>query len=201
MAFVDGHTIRVFDVTTRQLYKQKPLSEVDDISNIIFVPKKKRISFTTDRSLSHWDLDSDQITSSKWATDFWGNLAYHPKGQILALGGAENRVKLFDVERDVEIGSLVAPSEHDWLMVTPEGRMDASRLENIDEVYWVVKDQPLITHPMEVFMQQFYEPRLLPKLLHNYPLLNIDSQNYKTVNRALPLVTITDLSCRRIQTA
>jgi len=196
VAFIDGAKLRAFNVETGQSYREHAMPLTEDISNLTFVPEQKRLSFTTDRSLFHWDLEADKVTQSKIVTDFWGNLAYHPDGKILALGGAENRVRLFDVERDIEIGSLVAPSEQDWLMISPQGRIDASRLENVDEVYWIVKEEPTVTLPMEVFTRQFYEPRLLPDLLDPKAASNreIDADSLTKVNRSLPVVTINEVA-------
>jgi WD40 repeat protein len=192
LAVADGGKIKVWDIPAGLISRQLTLQHSVDLSNLIFVPKKNRISYTTDRSLFHWDLDNDHVTGSALATDFWGNLAYSRDGKILALGGAENRVRLFDVDHDTEVGSLVAPSDRDWLMITPDGRLDTSRLEEVEEAYWIVKQEPKKAQPLELFTRDFYTPRLLPRLFENETFLPLPDLSER--NRALPTVEISGIS-------
>lgn len=192
LACADGGQIKVWDLSKGTIYKHLTLQYPQDLSNLVFAPNKNLISYTTDRTLSHWDLDADRVTASAVSTDFWGNLAYSPDGKILAVGGAENRVRLFDVEHDREVGSLVAPANRDWLMITPEGRLDTSRLEEVEEVYWIVKQEPTKAQPLELFMREFYEPALLPRLLKGEKFNPVDDLSKR--NRALPHIEITDIT-------
>ncbi|MDH3333598.1 MAG: WD40 repeat domain-containing protein, partial [Gammaproteobacteria bacterium] len=189
IAMVDGDRIRVWEMKTRKVRYERRVDGAD-ISNLVFAPDREVLTYTTRRTLYHWNLVDDELVPSSMSTDFWGNISYSPDGRLLALGGAENRVRLFDVRNDVEIGSLVVPSQNDWLVVTPDGRLDARWLEDVNEVHWVVRDEPYSSQPLELFMREYYEPQLLSRLVRGETLPPIPDLAGR--NRALPIVEITE---------
>ena len=192
LASSDGNSLKVWDLSNGKLMRERKLEDNFDLSNLVFVPNQRRITYTTDRSLHHWDLESNQVRTSSMSTDFWGNLAYSPDGRILALGGAENRIRLFDVAKDKEVGSLIAPNQKDWLVVTPDWRMDTRRLEEIEEIHWILNDEPFRAQPFELFTREYFEPRLLSRLLNGesfQPIPDLSSRN-----RAVPQVEISSIT-------
>ena len=52
-----------------------------------------------------------------------------------------------------------------WVVVTPEGRFDTNDLDEIRGLHWILQDDPLHALPLEIFMRDYYEPRLLPRVL------------------------------------
>ena len=166
--------------------------EDDALSDFLFRPGTTKLTMTTRRSLLHWDVTNNEVERSNQYTDFFGNLSYSADGRLLALGGAENRIRLFDVDADIEAGSLVVPNDEDWLTVTPEGRFDARWLEDVEEVHWVLSDEPDRTHPIELFMREYYEPQLLARLVDREPLAEVPALH--TRNRALPSVRFTKVT-------
>jgi len=193
IASLDFTVIKVWEIATGKVIAMKPLDFSLDMGNLIFQPNKKVITFTTSRSLNHWDITTNQVKTSSLLTDFWGNLDYSADGKTLALGGAENRVRLFDVENEREIGSLIVPSQNDWLVMTPEGRLDTSRLDEVEEVHWILPGEPFSSQPLELFMRDFYEPRLMSRLVagdNNFKAISDLNQR----NRTLPEVAITSIT-------
>jgi WD40 repeat protein len=191
IAMVDDDRIRVWEVKTGKARHERSVDGVD-VSNLVFAPDREVLTYTTKRTLFHWNLADDELITSSMSTDFWGNLSYSPDGRLLALGGAENRVRLFDVREDVEIGSLVVPSQDDWLVITPDGRLDTRWLEDVNEVHWVVRDEPFSSQPLELFMREYYEPQLLSRLVRGETLPPIPDLAGR--NRALPIVEITEVT-------
>jgi len=188
IASLDNTTIKVWEVATGKVIAHRDLEANLDLSNLIFQPNKKVLTYTTYRSLNHWDITTDKVRVSSLLTDYWGNLAYSADGKTLALGGAENRIRLFDVENEIEIGSLVVPSMEDWLVITPEGRLDTSRLEQVEEVHWILQEEPFSSQPLELFMREYYEPRLLARLVGGDTFSRIGDLARR--NRTLPEVAI-----------
>jgi Caspase domain len=56
-------------------------------------------------------------------------------------------------------------ANNEWLVVDPSGRFDTGTLESISGFSWVISDDPFRPLSPEIFMRDYYEPRLLPRLL------------------------------------
>ncbi|GLI36871.1 tetratricopeptide repeat protein [Geobacter hydrogenophilus] len=79
-----------------------------------------------------------------------------------------------------------------WAVATPEGRFDTNDIEGIKDLHWVLPDDPLTPLPLEVFMKEYYEPRLLPRILNGDTFKPV--KNLMTLNRVLPTVAITSVT-------
>jgi WD40 repeat protein len=192
LASEDRDTIKVWDAANgKQLYDHK-LDLGTNVSSFVFVPRKNILTFTIFSKIYSWDLGTKRVEKLKIETDLWGSLAYSPDGKTIALGGVENKVRLFNVDTQDELGTLVAPNEDDWMLTTPDGRFDTSRLDEIEEVHWIMPNEPFNPEAVEVFMRYFYEPRLLTRLL--------DADDFEAIpdlakmNRAQPKVKIKEVT-------
>jgi len=53
-----------------------------------------------------------------------------------------------------------------WIATTPDGRFDTDlNLDDVTGVHWVASNDSFHPLPPEIFMRDYYEPRLLPRLL------------------------------------
>ena len=191
LASEDKDTIKVWDASNgKQLYDHK-MDLGTNISSFVFVPRKNVLTFTIFSRIYSWDLETKRVEKLKIETDLWGSLAYSPDGKTIALGGVENKVRLFNVTTQDELGSLVAPNEDDWMLTTPDGRFDTSRLDEIEEVHWIMPNEPFNPEAVEVFMRYFYEPRLLTRLLSADDFEAIP--DLAKMNRAQPKVKIKEV--------
>jgi WD40 repeat protein len=191
LASEDKDTIKVWDASNgKQVYEHK-LDLGTNVSSFVFVPSKNILTFTVFSKIYSWDLDTKRVEKLRIETDLWGSLAYSPDGKTIALGGVENKVRLFNVTSQDELGTLVAPNEDDWMLTTPDGRFDTSRLDEIEEVHWIMPNEPFNPEPVEVFMRYFYEPRLLARLLSNDNFEAIP--DLAKINRAQPKVKIKEV--------
>jgi len=67
---------------------------------------------------------------------------------------------------DQEALRLDKPEDVHWVSVDPNGRIDGDRLEETNRgMQWVFDDDPLRALPAEIFFRDYYEPRLLPRLI------------------------------------
>ncbi|MBK6966517.1 MAG: caspase family protein [Bacteroidales bacterium] len=74
----------------------------------------------------------------------------------------EFKVKLWDLDNRKLLATLYPiPATGDWAVVMPDGHFDASPAAQKD-IYFV---KGLNTFPLEILYEQFYTPRLLPRLL------------------------------------
>jgi hypothetical protein len=75
-----------------------------------------------------------------------------------------------------------------------EGRFDTNNPEGIRGLHWVSPDDPLRTLPLEIFMRDYYEPRLLARLLAGERFEPVRS--LAELNRAQPSVRIGEVRRR-----
>ncbi|MYM97584.1 caspase family protein [Duganella vulcania] len=92
------------------------------------------------------------------------SLVFLPPGLLVAIGlGGEIRVA--SVAGRSDLASLYLLPDGQWMAATPDGRFDMSDSESLAVVSWRMPDDPLRPLPPEVFMRDFYEPRLIPRLV------------------------------------
>ena len=82
---------------------------------------------------------------------------------LLAGAGASGEIRLWYGE--AHLTSMFLTKENGWVTVAPDGRFDTTDLDRPGAVAWVMPDAPLRPLPPEIFMRDFFEPRLLPRLL------------------------------------
>lgn len=187
----DKNTIKLWETETGKKIQELSITADQDPFSLTFVPNRNIVTFTSPSGMYNWNVESNLMTKLPLTGDLWGNLSYSPNGKSLVIGGAENRLKLLDAVNYKEVGSIVSPDEQDWLTVTPEGRFDAARLEDVTEVHWSMPDDPLEIYPLEIFMRDYYEPRLLGRLVAADTFTAIPDLSKR--NRTIPKVEITDI--------
>jgi hypothetical protein len=110
------------------------------------------------------------------------------KGGLVVTGGADGITRLWRLD-GTPICELVRSSDDRWVVAEPtEGWFDAATLDNLAGLNWVFPDNPLHALPAEIFMRDYYEPRLLPKLLGGGELAKI--RPLQDLNRVQPEVKI-----------
>ena len=62
------------------------------------------------------------------------------------------------------IMTLTALNEGPWMVTSPDGWFDANDFDALSTVSWVTADNPFAPMPIEIFMRDYYQPRLLPRL-------------------------------------
>ena len=97
-------------------------------------------------------------------------------------------VDIFDALRAEKIGSLHSLDDGGWLTVSADGRFDAGDVESLSAGNWVMADDPLRPLPLEIFMREFFEPRLLPKMWAGHKMERLP--NLEKLNRVQPRVVI-----------
>lgn len=114
---------------------------------------------------------------------------FSPDGRFLLGGGYDGFEHLYEVTTGRELCRFITRADGSWVVVDPEGRFDASDLDDIQGVHWLAPEDPLKPLPLEIFMRDYYEPRLLARILSGEKLASVRA--LAEVNRAQPLVNIT----------
>jgi WD40 repeat protein/uncharacterized caspase-like protein len=123
--------------------------------------------------------------------------AFSPDGRRLLAYGYDGFERIYEAATGKELCRFITRTDGSWVVVDPEGRFDASDLEEIQGVHWLAPEDPLKPLPLEIFMRDYYEPRLLARIIageHFAPVRSIAE-----VNRAQPSVQITSIEQRKEQ--
>ena len=115
-------------------------------------------------------LDAHHVMSASW--DGTVRIWEHPSGRALC--------------------ALISLHDGTWVVIDSEGRFDTNNVESIRGLHWRMPDDPVTTTwPLELFMRDYYEPRLLPRLLAGEKLRPVPPLQGR--NRAQPEVRIGDV--------
>jgi WD40 repeat protein/uncharacterized caspase-like protein len=122
------------------------------------------------------------------------SMSFRQRDNMLATIGDDATVRLWRLDAQgtlLPICSLFAFENGAWAVVSPEGSFDTNDVEQIEGLHWVFKDDPFRTLPAQVFMRDYYEPRLLPRLLKGSKFKPLRS--LERVNRARPAIKIIEI--------
>ncbi|HEX8355046.1 MAG TPA: hypothetical protein VF611_19235, partial [Pyrinomonadaceae bacterium] len=114
--------------------------------------------------------------------------AFSPDGRFLLAYGYDGFERVYEAATGKELCRFITRADGSWVVVDPEGRFDASDLDEIQGVHWLAPDDPLKPLPLEIFMRDYYEPRLLARILAGERLAPVRALS--EVNRAQPRVSI-----------
>jgi WD40 repeat protein len=110
--------------------------------------------------------------------------AFSPNGQLLLMGSSDGTASILHVDTGKELARLISCSDRTWVVVSPDGHFDTNNLDEIKGLYWIMLDDPMHALPLEIFMRDYYEPRLLPRLLAGEKLPAV--RNLAALNRVQP---------------
>ncbi len=120
------------------------------------------------------------------------SVSFSPDGRFILTGSHDGAMAVWDFATGQELCRLVSFENGDWAVVTPDGRFDTNNLEDIQGLHWIMSNDPLKPLPLEIFMRQYYEPRLLARILAGEKLKPLPS--LAELNRTQPEVKIIDIS-------
>jgi hypothetical protein len=86
-------------------------------------------------------------------------------GDRIAVLLPDSRISLFcpaDGRKDCDLSGFARDT---WAVVAPDGRFDAGDLDGFLGFHWVFSNEPLRALPPEIYMRDYFEPRLLSRLL------------------------------------
>lgn len=134
-----------------------------------------------------WDVATgEEIRRLDGPQDLIGD--FSPDSRLLETLGEDGFERVYEVSTGRELCRIIARADGSWVAVDPEGRFDASDLEDIQGVHWLAPDDPLRPLPLEIFMRDYYEPRLLARIFAGERFAPVRSLS--EVNRAQPSVRI-----------
>ena len=178
----DGEQIRIFQGSANNVY---PAVLSPDGTKVLAASSDGTVrmwDIATGRNICTFDGQSHTATSVRFA----------PDGRWVFEGRHDHTVRLVEVASGRERCRLITFWDGAWAVIAPDGRFDASDLDRIGGLHWVIPDDPFRPLPIEVFMRDYYEPRLLARILADEKFAPIRS--LQSLNRVQPSVKVTGVA-------
>ena len=161
------NTARVWDVSTgRQL---RSLGVPSGAMSVAFAPDNAHALTGDSQGLAQiWELATGEETHSlKGHEDWISTAAYSRNSRFIATGSYDGTTRVWSTTEGTPLVALTSHPAGGWTTVDLDGsgRFDTNNLEGGSSLYFIVDDQPLRPLPVEIFMRDYYEPRLAARLL------------------------------------
>ena len=118
------------------------------------------------------------------------SLTVSSDGKHIISGGFDGSAILWDTLPGTRLASLFGFAQGKWAVVDSKGRFDTNDLDQIEALSWVFSDDPLRSLVPEIFMRDYYEPRLLPRVLAGGEEAFKAIRPLEQLNRVQPAVKI-----------
>jgi|GEM_PF-1664128 len=171
------------DGKTGKVYKEIRADHAN-IYELTWLPKSNIVAVPDEgNTMGLWDLGSGRLLSTVESDSRIVTAAFSPDGKLLTSCTLSGACTLWRISpwaagaRSAEDTSARADTSalarrictlvilgDDLAVVMPDGRFDTNNLELTRSLYWIIPDEPFRTLPLEIFMRQFYEPRLLRRI-------------------------------------
>jgi WD40 repeat protein/uncharacterized caspase-like protein len=195
----DG-TARMWDVATGRQLREFGLA--DDrgsraVLSVAFSPDGRFVlTGGWDLTARLWDaLSGEEVRQFQGHWSYIKAVAFSPDGHFVLTGSSDQTTRIWNPLTGAELCRLISFRDGSWIVVDPEGRFDTNNLEEIQGLHWIMPDDPLRPLPVEIFMRDYYEPRLLPRILAGEHLKRVRA--LADLNRVQPKVKISKIELER----
>ncbi|MCP4696239.1 MAG: PQQ-binding-like beta-propeller repeat protein [Gammaproteobacteria bacterium] len=167
-------------------------TEGEEIRRTALAQKGHLAASADDKGVIHlWDLKKNRVIHRLQGdhTAFSINrLHFIHQDRVLLSSDVYGTHIFWDVAGGRRLATLNFFADGSWVAVDNAGRYDSNRPGDLPALSWVMTDDPLRPLPLELFMKDYYEPRLLPRLLAGETFAKAAPLN--SINRAQPSVRI-----------
>jgi WD40 repeat protein len=163
---------------------------VNSVISIAFsADGKYALTGSADNTARLWEVETGkEVRRFEGHSNWIMSVAFSSNDKYVLTGSRDSTTRIWDMASGKEMCSLISLRDGNWMVVAPDGRFDTNDLDNINSLHWVIQEDPLSTYPPEIFMRDYYEPRLLPRLLNGERFKEI--RKLSELNRVQPPVKI-----------
>lgn len=158
-----------------------------------FIACEGRNNETTDYYIKIWNILTGKVVHKLMGHySTIRSVAFSPNGKVLASGSWDKTIRFWDTGTGAELATLVPLTKDDWVIFTPDGRFDTNTsLDEVQSLHWVMPGDALNPLPLDIFMRDYYEPKLLERILAGAALKPV--RDISTLNRTQPGVVIKEI--------
>ena len=117
--------------------------------------------------------------------------AFSPDARFVVTGSKDGTTRLWETATGRELCRLISFRDGSWVVVDSQGRFDTNNLEEVSGLHWIFPDDPFKPLPLEIFMREYYEPRLLQRILAGERFRSV--RPLASLNKVQPQVKITSI--------
>ena len=173
IVFLDNHRlaagndgkIEFWNISRGELLARDSISTYHYGDGIACSPDKKWFVASGYNKIGLWRCDSGELPRLVHVLEGHDNavhfLDFSPDSRRLVSASADNTVRIWDIEKKVEIARLVHLNEKDWVVTSPSGLFDASP-GAMELMYFIIGDEVI---ELEQLKERYYEPGLLAKVM------------------------------------
>jgi WD40 repeat protein len=185
-----GRAIGLWDTET---HSQLGRFEGQTVKTLAFSPDDHYVlTGGWDHTARLWDMATGkEVQYFEGHSDGINSVAFFPNGRFVLTGSDDGTTKLWETSTGRELATLVSFSDGGWAAVDPEGRFDTSDLDGVAPLVWVAETDPMRPLPLEIFMRDYYTPKLLARILNGKRLPAV-RPIAEIQNRVQPKVEVID---------
>jgi WD40 repeat protein/uncharacterized caspase-like protein len=196
----ENRTLRMIDVASRQTVWKREDASSRPITSVIFIEQGRRIITTAEDHMVVLDAaNGRELYRGEDVLPPVDGLASGVAGKYVVSSHEDGTIRFWSSGSDQihQVATLFLSSDGHWTVTDPVGRFDSDSLDDNSTLHWIVSDQPLRPLPLEMFMRQYYTPKLLSKLLTGAELPPLP--NIAELRRIQPQVALKSASASKSQ--
>lgn len=177
----------LWDAATGKKIRQY-IGHADVVTSAVFSPDGRRVlTASWDETARVWDTETGrQLARFEGHSGLVNSAVFF--GEFVVTAGSDGTTRVWDTRSGKEACRLITLTNGDWVVTDSSGRFDTNNLDAIQGLHWVFLDDPFRALSPEVFMRDYYEPKLLRRLLDGEALPMV--RPLQTLNRAQPSVKV-----------
>jgi WD40 repeat protein/uncharacterized caspase-like protein len=184
-----GSMARLWDSKSGKLLREFE-GHSSTINAVAFSPDGQyALTGAEDKTARLWDIKTGKLlhTFEDHAQGVC-SIAFSPDNEYVITGSDDSTTRIWSIKTKKQLAQLISFRNGLWVIIDSEGHFDTNNLEEIRGLHWIMPDDPMRALPLEIFMRDYYEPRLLPRLLSGERFKPI--RKLSELNRVQPEVQI-----------